>query len=104
MLETGYNGTVILQSKHRSILTLSLTVLLVFSGSTFSQAAETKCEKNFYGFDKTSAVSKKCAQDNLKNIKWPIGSTGLCKDGSFSFSKNKKSMCLKGKGVGKYRS
>lgn len=94
----------ILQPKHRSILTLSLTVVLVFSGSTFSQAAETKCKKNFYGFDKTSAVSEKCAQTDLKNIKWPIGSTALCKDGSFSFSKNKKSMCLKDQGVAKYRS
>ena len=91
------------QPKHRLIVTLALTVVLVLSGSTFSQAAKTKCKTNFYGFDKTSAVSKKCAKANLKNIKWPISSTALCKDGSFSFSKNKKSMCLKGQGVAKYR-
>lgn len=85
-------------------MTLTLTIFLIFSGSVFSQATEPKCKKNFYGFDKASAVSKKCAKADLKNIKWPIDSTALCKDGSFSFSKNKKSMCLKGQGVAKYRS
>ena len=82
------------------------TVCLVAGSVLFSPATnaeEPKCDKNFYGFDKASESSKKCAAANLKNIKWPIGSTALCKDGSFSFSKNKKSMCLKGKGVAKYR-
>ncbi len=81
----------------------SFCLSLSFFSAHSSFAKEPKCDKNFYGFDKSSS-SKKCAELNLSNIKWPIGSTAVCKDGSFSFSKNKKSMCLKGQGVAKLRS
>ena len=80
-------------------LALILLSTFVMVAPTSSSYAKDKCGNAFYGFDKKSKVSKECSKINLKNIKWPIGSTAVCKDNTFSFSNNKKSMCKKAGGI-----